>query len=224
MRSLRRFPLFLLSLLAPLVAWSTGAGATLVDLGACIGPVACVITDTPPNPVQQDPNDGVLLAWDEVQNLTLTQDLRVDRVFDPTAPFIEPIGSDFLIKAGTVVASHYVQWDPGSGSDGTVETTIAADSQIFAFIIDDQNLFDSDAVLGLPGLDYNDFRFRGIEPTDTTVFSGEEVAIRWTATTPGDWARLITAYSPAGDPIPEPGTLALLLAGLAAPSSRRARR
>lgn len=223
MRLLR--PLLLPSLLVlALAGWPTRAGATLVDLGPCIGPVACVITTTPPNPVQQDPNDGVLLAWDEVQNLTLAQDLRVDRVFDPTAPFIEPVGNDFLIKAGTVVSSHYLQWDPGAGSSDTVETTIAADSQIFAFIVDDQNLFDSDAVLGLPGLDYNDFRYRGIEDSDTTVFSGERVAIRWTATTPGDWARLITAFSPGGDPIPEPGTLGLLLAGLAGLSARRARR
>lgn len=204
---------------------ATSANATLVSLGDCNGPVACIITNNPPNPVTPNPNNGILLAWNEVQNFTLTAPLRVDRVFDETASFITPAGGgDFFIAAGTIVSSHYLQWDPGAGSSSSVETTISLDSQVFAFITADQNLFDSDAALGLPGLDYNDFNLRGLENGDTTVFNGPNVDIDWTAGSPGDWTRLITAFSPAGGNLPEPGALALLGVGLLGLGAMRRRK
>ena len=166
------------------------ANATIVGYTGCTGANSCDVTTTPPDPVTQDPNDGILLGWNEVQNTTLTADLRVDR-------------------------SHYFQWDPGNGSAGTVEATINLDSQVFAFITDTQKLFDSDAALGLSALDYNDFGLRGLESGDTTNFNGENVDIDWTASSPGDWTRLITAFSPAAA-IPEPGALAPFGLGLAA--------
>jgi len=196
--------------------------ATLIELADCTGAVDCIITTTPPDPVVQNPNDGILLAWDEFQNFTLLQDLRVDRVFDESASFVEAIGSDFLIKAGTIVSSHYLQWDPnGAGATGSVEATIKLDSQVFAFITADQNLFDSD-FLGLPDLDYNDFSLRGLESGDTTVFNGTDVDIDWTASSPGDWTRLITAFSPAAVEIPEPSTfwIGVLLSALIARGRR----
>ena len=213
-----------------LAAVTGSAQATLISISPCTGAVACTITTTPPNPVTQNPNDGVLLAWDELQNVTLTEDLRVDRVFDPAASFITAApGGDFFIKAGTIVSSHYFQWDPGNGSASTVEATITLDSQAFAFITATQNLFDSDAALGLPTVDYNDFGLRGLEAGDTTVFSGPNVDIRWTAGSPGDWTRLITAFSPGGNnggSIPEPASLSLLGFGLAGMgwAARRRRR
>ena len=188
------------------------ANATLIQLSNCTGANTCTITTTPPNPIVQNPNNGLLLAWDEVQNFTLTQDLVVDRVFDVNASFIQDIGGgQFIIKAGTIVSSHYLQWDPGNGSDGRVNATIELDSQAFAFITSDQALFNSD-FLGLPGLDYADFGLRGLEGGDTTDFNGPDVDISWAASSPGDWTRLITAFSPGGTPsgIPEPGTLLML--------------
>ena len=198
------------------------AHATLISLGTCTGPNACTITTTPADPVAPNPDDGILLAWDEVQNFTLTQDLRVDRVFDETADFVTRDGTDFLIEAGTVVSSHYLQWDPGNGSSSSVETTISLDSQVFAFITADQNLFDSD-FLGLPGLDYNDFDLRGLEPSDTTVLNGPDVDIDWTASSPGDWTRLITAFSPTAV-VPVPASLPLLAAGIGGLALLRRRR
>tara|TARA_R110000868_G_scaffold7354_19_gene40102 strand:+ start:108 stop:803 length:696 start_codon:yes stop_codon:yes gene_type:complete len=191
------------------------ANATIVGYTGCTGANSCDVTTTPPDPVTQDPNDGILLGWNEVQNTTLAADLRVDRVFDEGASFVEADGSGFIIKAGTIVSSHYFQWDPGNGSAGTVEATINLDSQVFAFITDTQKLFDSDAALGLSALDYNDFGLRGLESGDTTNFNGENVDIDWTASSPGDWTRLITAFSPAAA-IPEPGALAPFGLGLAA--------
>lgn len=174
------------------------ANATMIDITPCSGAVSCTVTDTPPAVVSANPNDGVLLGWDEVQNYTLTTDLYVDRVFDPAASFVEVSGSGYIIKAGTIVSSHYLQWDPGNGSSGTVEATINTDSQIFGFITSDQALFDSDAYLGLSSVDYNDFTLRGLESGDYIAFNGNSVDIRWSASSPGDWTRMITAYSPAG--------------------------
>jgi len=193
---------------------SIGANATLTDIIGCTGANSCVITTTPPNPIQSNPNDGILLAWDEVQNLTLTAPLRVDRVFDETASFISDAGNgDFYIAAGTVISSHYLQWDPGNGSSSSVQATIKLDSQVFAFITATQNLFDSDAALGLPGLDYNDFGLRGLEAGDTTLFNGPNTDIDWTASSPGDWTRLITAYSPGAE-VPIPASFLLFGSGL----------
>lgn len=205
-----------------LLTLPVGAKATIIGYTNCVGAVTCSVvggpapTDptSPPNPVEENPNNGILLGWDEVQNKALAADLRVDRVFDPSAPFVEADGSEFIIKAGTIVSSHYFQWDPGSTSSPSVSATINLDSQVFAFITDTQKLFDSDGELGLPGLDYNDFGLRGLEGTDTTNFIGEDVEIRWRASNPGDWTRLITAFSPAAA-VPEPGAIALLGLGFA---------
>lgn len=196
---------------------ASAAQATFVSLGTCSGAFDCFVTTTPPNPIAENPNDGILLAWNEVQNFELTQDLRVDRVFDTNASFVEALtGGDFLIKAGTIVSSHYLQWDPGNNSSSSVNTTIALDSQVFAFITADTNLFNSD-FLGLPGLDYADFGLRGLESGDTTAFNGTDVDINWTASSPGDWTRLITAFSPGGvTPVPIPAAAPMLGLGLAA--------
>jgi len=209
--------IFLSLVLATAALTASSANATFVSLGDCDGAFDCIVTSTPPNPIVQDPNDGILLAWNEVQNFELIQDLRVDRVFDPNASFVEAVsGGDFLIKAGTIVSSHYLQWDPGNGSDGRVSTTIGLDSQVFAFITADSNLFNSD-FLGLAGLNYADFGFRGLESGDTTVFNGTDVDISWAATSPGDWTRLITAFSPGGvTTVPVPAAAPLLGFGLAA--------
>ena len=212
---------FVVALMAPCLANATiiGFGPTADGTNDCTsGAVnACLIAPDQapiPNPVARNPNDGILLVWNEVQNFTLTQDLRVDRVADDSLPFVTADGSDFLIAAGTIVSSHYIQWDPGNGSEGRVDTALLFDSDIFAFITADQNLFDSD-FLGVPGIDYDDFGNRGIEGGDTTVFGADltQVDISWRASSPGDWDRIITAFSPAA---PEPASILMLLAGLGA--------
>lgn len=202
---------------------AAGAQATITGYSTCLGAVGCEVTATPPNPVVQNPNNGILLGWNELQNVTLTSDLRVDRVFDQNASFVEvDPGGGFIIKAGTIVSSHYFQWDPGNGSSATVSATLDFDSQIFAFITADQKLFDSDAALGLPTLDYSDFGLRGLEAGDTTDFNGPSVDVNWTASSPGDWTRLITAFSPTA--VPSPATAAILAFGLVALALQRRRR
>ncbi len=194
--------LFTYTLITLLASVSFSAQATLSSFSSCSGANACSITTSPPNPIVADPNNGILLAWNEVQNLTLTSKLYVDRVFDQTASMVGSDNNGLYLKAGTIVSSHYFQWDPGSDSSSTVAATVVTDSPIFAFITGDQNLFDSDAQLGLPGLDYADFNLRGLESGDTTDFNGSSVDISWFASSPGDWTRMVTAFSPAAVPVP----------------------
>ena len=186
-----------------LLVLSFSLQATLIVVSHCTGANACTVTNHPPLVLSPDPNDGLLLAWDELQNYTLTQDLLVDRVFDTNTAIIGATNNgSYFIKAGTVVSSHYLQWDPGMTagqlSSATVSAQIQLDSQVFAFITADQNLFDSD-YLGLPNIDYNDFGSRELEDVDTTYFDGTNVDINWTADSAGHWTRLITAFSPSAD-------------------------
>ena len=220
---MRNFSVFAGLLMASVMA--TSAHATITGFSACVGANACTVTATPPNPVVQNPNDGILLGWDEVQNFTLTTALRVDRVFDTNASFVTDVGGgDFEIAAGTIVSSHYFQWDPGNGSNARVDATIQTDSQIFAFITSDANLASSDPFLGLTGLNYNTFGKRGLEAGDTTNFVGNDVEISWRATTPGDWTRMITAFSPAAAvPLPASGVAMLAIIPAAAWIARRRR-
>lgn len=208
---IRKYCILVLGTVSAFYTFNTSA--TLIGFPNCTGANACTITNSPPNPVTQDPNDGILLAWDEVQNFTLTQNLRVDRVFDSTASFVTSDGfGGFIIAAGTIVSSHYFQWDPGNGSSSRVDATIATDSQAFAFITTDQKLFGSD-FLGLASIDYNDFGLRGLEINDTTNFNGDFVNISWNASSPGDWTRMITAFSPAAV-VPVPAAVWLFGSGL----------
>lgn len=200
----------------------SNAQATLIGYDICNGANDCLRApnDAPvPNPIAQDPNDGILLGWDERQNVTLTDILRVDRVADPSASFVGSDGISLFIKVGTIVSSHYFQWDPGAGSSPTVNAQIRFDSDIFAFITADNNLFASDPILALPGINYANFNLRGLEVGDTTNFApggnNALVNVNWTAGTPGDWTRLITAFSPAGQAVPAPASLALFILSLA---------
>jgi hypothetical protein len=150
-------------------------------------------------------NDDTLYVWDEQQNVVLPSNLRVDRVFDDAAPYITGSSGNYEIVAGTTVSSHYVQWDPQGSRD--VLARLQFDSEIFAFITADGKLADSDALLGLARIDYSDFGNRGLESGDDTDWVGDNtvVEIDWTASNPGDWTRLITAFSPTAEDPPGPG-------------------
>lgn len=207
------------------------ASATFIGATSCTGAISCQgpdLTYPIPNPVTQNPNNGVLLIWDERQNVTLEADLPVDRVADPTADYVGGTAGNYYIKAGTIVSSHYVQWDPLPGGSSTVDAILRFDSAIFAFITADAKLFGSDDALGLAGINYNDFSLRGLENGDTTEYpfapsDYSYVQVNWTASSPGDWTRLITAFSPTAASVPLPAPLWLLLAGVAMLARHRRR-
>lgn len=198
--------------LAAVISFCYQADAVVLGFPSCTATGGCVIESNPPNPVTQDPNDNALRVWEERQNVTLTEDLRVDRIADPGNPVVGGSAGNWVIKSGSIVSSHYIQYD-----GPRMQAQIEFDSVIFAIITADQKLFDSD-FLGLPGLDYNDFINRGLETNDTTTFSDRFVDVNFTTTSPGDWMRLITAFSPTAEAreTPAPAALGLFALGLAA--------
>jgi hypothetical protein len=199
-----------------LVFLSAGAAqATVTAITGLPGSQAIAYTEGMPDTIPftivgNGYNDDTLWVWNEQQNVLLTSPLKVDRVADPSAPYITGSPGNYEIVAGTVVSSHYVQWDPAGTKRVIAE--LAFDSDIFAFITADSKLFASDDTLGLPGINYSDFGARGLEPGDLANWGAADssVEINWNASDPGDWTRLLTAYSPGAEiVIPAPGAVLL---------------
>jgi len=154
----------------------------------------------------QNPN---LYAFDEDQNTAvLNTALNVD--------ILASTGLTGSLAVGTIVASHYVFFDP-AGSTHQVGW-VDFDSDILAIITSTGNLAASD-YLANTGVTYLNPSLRGLESGDhVSVAAGntKRLNVDWTASTPGDYVRVLTTYSPAAaGTIPEPGTLALLGLGLA---------
>lgn len=136
----------------------------------------------PPNSVGQDtfelPN---LYAFDEDQNIKLKSNLRTDVGKSP-------------IAAGTVVASHYVFFDPGPSQ--LILGTVDFDSRIVAIITSTGNLAASD-FLANTGVHYLNPEARGLEPGDSASISGpNQITFDTRASSPGDYVRVLTEFSP----------------------------
>src|SRR6056297_3980123 len=51
--------------------------ATLTSITNCTGEAKnCYVTNNPPEQITKDPNNDLLLAWNEKQNVTLNSDLK----------------------------------------------------------------------------------------------------------------------------------------------------
>ena len=154
----------------------------------------------------QSPN---LFGFDEDQNILLTSPLTVD------------VGSS-PIPAGTTVASHYVFFDPGPSL--RVIGNVNFDSPVLGIITSTSTLADSD-FLANTGVNYLNPGQRGLEAGDSVTISGtDQILFDTSASSPGDYVRVLTAFSPAAAAVPEPRftlLLALGLGGLAVALYRR---
>jgi hypothetical protein len=153
----------------------------------------------PPNSLGNDnfqsPN---LFGFDEDQNILLGAPLTVDVGASP-------------IPAGTIVASHYIFFDPGPTEH--VIGTVDFDSDVLAIITSTGTLAASD-FLANTGVNYLNPGARGLEPGDSVTISGpQQILFDTVASSPGDYVRVLTAFSPAAA-VPEPGSVALLGSGL----------
>jgi hypothetical protein len=189
------------------------AQAGIISFSACSGATnGCNVTNTPPNPVAANPNDDQVLAWHEVQDFTLVNDLEVNVVFDPLAPFFTAVNANrYDIAAGTVVSSHMIQWD--SASTATVEFSLSFDAPVIALVVLNRQLNRSDYLGEMGnGMVYPNFSLRGLESNDTGSISGNTVSGTLLANSPGDWVRVITARVAAE--VPVPATIWLFMSAL----------
>lgn len=155
--------------------------------------------------------DDNLYAFEEQQNVVLGSDLQYDlTVGGKTGPGAAVLNGGVLAQ-GTVVASHYIGFDPTSGS---VEGWVEFDSDIIAVFYKTNSLLASDAYLN-NGVTYLNPGARGLEvgSDHVTEITNRRVYVSFNASTPGDYLRVMTNFSPTA--APEPGVIALLGLGLA---------
>ncbi len=166
---------------------------------------------TPDNTVGDNNFQSIhLYGFDEDQNILLAAPLNVDVV--PSGPLTLP--------TGMTVASHYIFFDPATLT--SIDGTVDFDSDIVAIITSTRNLLDSD-FLANTGVTYLNPTLRGLETGDSVTISGvRQIRFNTTAGTPGDYVRVLTAYSPGA--VPEPGTAALFLAAFGIAALRYTRR
>ncbi|HEX3880839.1 MAG TPA: PEP-CTERM sorting domain-containing protein [Bryobacteraceae bacterium] len=174
-----------------------GAGGTFVKLTVPLnnpfGPANSVGNDT-----FQSPN---LFGFDEDQNIIISAPLQVDVGSGPLTP-------------GTTVASHYIFFDPGPSEQ--VIGTVTFDAPVLAVFTTTNNLAASD-FLANTGVNYLNPDERGLEPGDSVTISGtNQITFDTFASSPGDYVRVLTAFSPGATSTPEPGPAFLLFLGLAA--------
>lgn len=149
-----------------------------------------------------------LYAFDEDQNIVLVAPLSVDQRAD---------GTPGALAAGDTVASHYIFFDPGPAAD--MLGTIDFDSDIVGILSSTGLLLASD-FLANTGVTYLNPGARGLEPGDTVTISGaRQVTADFRASSPGDYIRVLTRFSPTA--APEPGVAALLVLGLGVVALRR---
>ena len=132
-----------------------------------------------------------LFAFDEKQNLALLSALTPD------------VGG--LIAAGTRVSSHYVFYDPVAGRRvGYVDFY----GSVLGILTSTGRLSATDAALGRSGVNYLSPGLRGLEPGDFATFTAKRVFVDFTASSPGDYVRVLTTGA-----VPEPATWGLMLLG-----------
>ena len=197
MKKLLALIAFSVLLLAPVGAQNAFG---IVTSGAVTGGTALTIDGgvfqklTPPiGPVGDDNQQSSnLFAFDETQNVVIPAGgVTTDQCFIVVG--ICPI------PAGTIVASHYVFFDPDPVR--TQEGTVDFDSDVYAIISSTANLLASDFLI-TPNADYLNRVERGIEPVDSITKTGpQQIAVNWGASTPGDYIRVLTVFSPGGEEV-----------------------
>ncbi|MEO1015684.1 MAG: hypothetical protein AAFX08_10905 [Pseudomonadota bacterium] len=147
-------------------------------------------------------------GFDERQNVVLASAVSVDNNGE--------IANGGVVAAGTRVDSHMIFLNKQNGVSGRLshEDVVWSFSGEILGVISGTNGADeaaSNAALGAVGTTYpGAFSNRGLENNDSYSVFGNELTVSMFVTQPGDWIRVITA-----SPIPVPGALPLMLAGLA---------
>lgn len=144
-------------------------------------------------------NDDNLRAFDEGQNLSFGSSFDVD--------ILATTGNPGVLPAGTY-ASHYVAYDPvNSGIEGCVDF----DADIEAVITSTSRLQATDVFqdTATTGAIYQNPGLRGLENNqdDVVIADADTICLAFRASTPGDFIRVLTAFSPLGEDTDEDGIL-----------------
>jgi hypothetical protein len=204
---------------ATIISGAVTGGASF-DQGGNFVKLAVPLTGSTPvntvgNDTFQDPN---LYGFDEGQNLTTTSTLEVNDLADGLGGGSGP----GTIPSGVTLASHYVFFDPEATT--TQVGTISFDSDVFGVITSSENLLASDFLIPT-GINYLNPGNRGLEAGDNVTITGlQTITVDWLAFSPGDYIRVLTAFSPAGTVVPIPAAVWLFgssLVGLIGISRRK---
>ena len=138
-----------------------------------------------------------LYGFDEDQNILLGSALAAD------------VGMT-SIAANTVVASHYIFFDPGPSRRAI--GSVLFDAPILAIITSTGNLAASDFLIN-NSVTYLNPSLRGLESNDSvSINAGNlfQMDLDWRASTPGDYVRVITEASPGANAVPEPASMIIV--------------
>lgn len=130
-------------------------------------------------------DDDNLYGFDEDQNITLTEPVRVDIG-----------GTKGLIAQGTVVASHYVFFDSLSGIQYGYVYFDAPILGVAAF----QDTMARTDFLANTSVNYISVELRGLEDGDRVWLDPEDphkLWVYWAGSSPGDYIRVFTEQSPS---------------------------
>jgi hypothetical protein len=192
--------------------------ATIIDGDVTLGS-GSFIELTVPFDTPFGPNNTVGDDTFQLPNLYAFNEDQNVYVEDSALGFDLTVGGTWLTGAnpgslaiGTTVASHYLFFDPLNSTD--IEGWVEFDSDIIAVIVTTDLLSASD-YLANTGVTYLNPGLRGLESNQDNIVSvtDRKIFIDFTASTPGDYIRVLTQFSPSAD-VPEPTTLALLSLGL----------
>jgi len=143
----------------------------------------------------QTPN---LYGFDEAQNVAVA-----------SGGLLPDIGS--FIEPGTIVASHYIFFDPHKSASQT--GNVLFDAKILGILGTTDSLFTSD-YLAQTGITYLNPRLRGLESRDKVEINElntKRIDLNWRASSPGDYIRVITETSPTAAQVPDSGNTFILL-------------
>lgn len=208
---------------------------TALSYGAVIGVtgdgVIMVPNNTPntgatANSFQDTGANRKVRAWNEQQNVQLSQTIEVDLVTPDTYNSGNYLPANFSILAGTYVSSHLLYFDPLQSD--TRRAQLQFDQNIIGVIVASgtsvvMDKFLASDFLGNPLTVYPGVHFyaRGIEfgPEIVTLKVGlRYLEVELKSSDPGDQIRVITVG------VPEPGTFALMGAGLLFAAALRKRK
>ncbi len=137
-------------------------------------------------------NTDHLYAFNEDQNITLIEPIRVDIGGCMAAP----TGRGGVIAAGTVVASHYVFFD---SVDGIHYGYVNFDAPILGIAAFQDSMAATD-FLANTNVTYLSLELRGLERGDQVWVDEDDphrLWVYWAGSSPGDYIRVFTAQSSA---------------------------